>query len=445
MHEAPLPIILTSTGYGDSGSSAGTNILEEFSSVTSFGNKFECTFIHEADGIYDLENAINEGHRLKIDLATKRFLSLAKTLDQDSDYQKYFNEQFYTKAEKYIESIAVCKWNGSWHRAFEAKKIAFAEKQRMRFAKVLFNALYKERQFNSYEPDGWHPSYNPVIDCFYIDKKSDFYEKTRTYISDLFSNDLYKNKYVLVDQLLPAYDIGRYSNYFVDIKTLVIDKDPRDLYAMQIAEKGVGYIPCYNVDILIDWYKATREQRYRINTEWKNTALFIPFESLVYEYENSLEKIKEFTGLNTDEHIYKKQFFIPEKSIVNTQVYKRYPQLKKDIDKIEKELEAYCFHFEKYSPIPIDIVNDNYIFTNDICRDVEKLQLTGKLSKDYRVSHILFIFNVCKLPLYLTTFSTRQTLKSKLKGIVKIGLAFLLFPVEFFINLILFLFTVKDA
>ena len=445
MHEAPLPIILTSTGYGGSGSSAGTNILEEFSSVTSFGNKFECTFIHEMDGIYDLENAINEGHRLKLDLAAKRFLSLAKTLDQNSDYQKYFNGQFYKKAEKYIESITVCKWNGSWHRAFETKKTAFAEKQRIRFAEVLFNTLYKERQFNSYEPDGWHPSYNPIIDCYYIDKKSDFYEKTRTYISDLFSNDLYKNKYVLVDQLLPAYDIGRYSNYFVDIKTLVIDKDPRDLYAMQIAEKGVGYIPCDNVDIFIDWYKATREQRYRINTEWKNTALFIPFESLVYEYENSLEKIKEFTGLNTDEHIYKKQFFIPEKSIVNTQVYKRYPQLKKDIDKIEKELEEYCFHFEKYSPIPIDIVNDNYIFINDICKDVEKLQLTGKLSKDYRVSHILLIFNVCKLPLYLTTFSTRQTLKSKLKGIVKIGLAFLLFPVEFFINLILFLFTVKDA
>ena len=445
MHEAPLPIILTSTGYGGSGSSAGTNILEEFSSVTSFGNKFECTFIHEVDGIYDLENTINEGHRLKIDLAAKRFLSLAKTLDQDSDYQKYFNGQFYKKAEKYIESITVCKWDGSWHRAFETKKITFAERQRMRFAKSFFNALYREKQLNSYEPDGWQPLYTPVTDYYCIGKQSDFYEKTRTYISDLFSNGLHKNKYILVDQLLSPYDFTRYSNYFYDIKALVIDKDPRDLYAVQMADWGVGYIPCDNVGMFIDWYKSTRVQRYRINTEWKNTALFIPFESLIYEYENSLEKIKEFTGLNTDEHIYKKQFFLPEKSIVNTQVYKRYPQLKKDIDKIEKELEEYCFHFEKYPPIPIDIVNDNDIFINDICKDVEKLQLTGKLSKDRRVSHILLIFNVCKLPLYLTTFSTRQTLKSKLKGIVKIGLAFLLFPVEFFINLILFLFTVKDA
>ena len=436
MHESRLPIILTSTGYGDSGSSAGTNILEEFSSVTSFGDKFECTFIHEVDGLYDLENAINEGHRLKIDLAAKRFLSLAKALDQDSDYQKYFNGQFYTQAEKYIESITVCKWNGWWHRAFETKKITFVEKQRIRFAKVFFNALYKKRQFNSYEPDGWQPSYNPVTDFYYIGKQSDFYEKTKTYTSVLFSNDLYQNKYILVDQLLPAYDIGRYSNYFIDIKTLVIDKDPRDLYAMQIAEKGVGYIPSDDVDIFIDWYKATRAQRYRINTEWKNAALFIPFENLIYEYENSLEKIKRFTGLNTDEHIYKKQFFIPEKSIVNTQVYKRYPQLKKDIDKIEKELEQYCFHFEKYSPIPIDIVNDNYIFINDICKDAEKLQLTGKVSKPRKVNPLILVFNACKFSFYIKTFAARKTLMAKSKGIIKIIGSLFFFPFEFLFNLI---------
>ncbi|EMB21841.1 hypothetical protein [Treponema denticola] len=445
MHKTPLPIILTATGYGGSGSSAGTNILEEFSSVTSFGNKFECTFIHEVDGIYDLENAINEGHRLKIDLAVKRFLSLAKILNEDADYQKCFNGQFYKQAEKYINSITTCKWNGWWHRAFEAKKITFPDKQRIRFAETLFNVLYKKKQFNSYEPDGWVPSYNPVTDYYYVGKQCDFYEKTKVYTSALFSNDLYKNKYVLVDQLLPPYNIGRYSGYFNDIKTLVIDKDPRDLYAVQMAEWGIGYIPCNNVDIFINWYKATRAQRYRINTEWKNTALFIPFESLIYEYEDSLEKIKEFIGFKTDEHIYKKQFFIPEKSIINTQVYKRYPQLKNDIEKIEKELEEYCFHFEKYPTIQIDIVNDNYIFMTDIYKDAEELQLTGKLPENSRVNPIMLIFNVCKFPFYIKSFGDRKTLKSKLKGIVKIGLFSVLFPIEFCVNVVLFLFATKEA
>ena len=320
--------------------------------------------------------------------------------------------------------------------------MTFPEKQRIRFTETLFNILYKKKQFNSYEPDGWFPSYNPVTDYYYIGKQCDFYEKTKTYISVLFSNDLYKNKYILVDQLLPAYDIGRYFCYFHDIKTLVIDKDPRDLYAMQIAEKGVGYIPCNDVDLFIDWYKATRAQRYKINTEWKDIALFIPFESLIYEYEDSLEKIKEFIGFKTDEHVYKKQFFIPEKSIKNTQVYKRYPQLKNDIEKIEKELEEYCFHFEKYSPICIDSVKSDYIFINDIYKDAEKLQLTGKLPENSRVNPIMLIFNVCKLPLYIKSFGDRKTLKSKLKGIVKIGLFSVLFPIEFCVNVVLFLFAI---
>jgi hypothetical protein len=443
MYKTPLPIILTSTGYGDTGSSAGTNILEEFSSVTSFGNRFECTFLHEPDGLYDLENAINEGHRLKIDLAVKRFLSLVKKLNQDIDYQKYFNGQFYEQAEKYIHSITICKWNGWWHRAFETQKATFAEKQRIKFAEALFNVLYKKKQFNSYEPDGWHPSYDPVTTFYYIDRETDFYEKTKSYMVALFLNGSCKN-YVLVDQLLPAYDIGRYSKYFNDVKTLVIDKDPRDLYATQIAEKGVGYIP-NNIDVFINWYKATRSQRYKINTEWKDTALFIPFESLIYEYENSLEKIKAFTGLKTDEHINKKKFFIPEKSIANTQVYKRYPQLRKDIEKIEKELTDYCFHFENYSSIGIDVVKRDYIFINDICKDAAELQLTGRLSKNRKVNPAILIFNVCKLPFYIKSFGDRKTLKSKLKGIIKIGVSFVLFPVEFCVNLMLFLFAAKEV
>ena len=83
-----LPCVLTCTGYGGTGSSAATNILEEFSSVFSFGNKFECTLIHEADGIRDLEKALDEGHRLKVDLACKRFLDLMKNLSKDNLYKK---------------------------------------------------------------------------------------------------------------------------------------------------------------------------------------------------------------------------------------------------------------------------------------------------------------------------------------------------------------------
>jgi len=58
---------------------------------------------------------------------------------------------------------------------------------------------------------------------------------------------------------------------------------------------------------------------------------------------------------------------------------------------------------------------------------------------------IILIFNVCKLPICIKTFTERKTLKSKLKGIIKIELFFLSFPIEFCMNLALFLFATKDA
>ena len=53
--------IITCTGYGNSGSSAATDFFSEFSNVQLVPHDFECTFIHEADGLYDLEKAIEEG------------------------------------------------------------------------------------------------------------------------------------------------------------------------------------------------------------------------------------------------------------------------------------------------------------------------------------------------------------------------------------------------
>lgn len=443
MHEVSLPIILTSTGYGGNGSSAGTNILEEFSSVSSFGNAFECTFLHEADGVGDLEHALGEGYRLKIDLAVKRFLSLARTLHQDSNYQKYFNGTFYECSKKYIESITAAAWKGSWHRAFETQKISFIEKQRIKYAAALFTLFSKKKRSMCYEPDGWHPSYIPVTDCYCIERKADFYEKTKVYTAALFSNMLYKTRYIVVDQLLPACDIGRYVHYFNSIKTLVIDRDPRDLYALQNAEWGVGYIPHSSVDLFIRWYKATRAQRYKINTEWKDIALFIPFECLIYEYEVSLDAIKHFTGLTTHEHIHKRECFIPEKSVTNTQVYKRYPQLRKNIEKIEKELEAYCFPFEQYPPIQTATVNMQYVFMSTLCRQVQVVQLEGRLAKKCPLNSMLLIIYSCTLPSLIKDFPMRKSVKSKLKGIIKSEVFFVFFPVEFFVNLILFLFTIR--
>ena len=78
--------IITCTGFGNSGSSAVTDLLSEFNNIIIIPHDFECTFIHETDGLYDLECAIKEGHRLKVDLAVKRFILLSINLN--NEYKK---------------------------------------------------------------------------------------------------------------------------------------------------------------------------------------------------------------------------------------------------------------------------------------------------------------------------------------------------------------------
>lgn len=75
----------------------------------------------------------------------------------------------------------------------------------------------------------------------------------------------------------------------------------------------------------------------------KLKALCIRFEDLVYHYDTATKKLKDF--LHLGENPNPKRIFDPSMSMANTQVWKRYPEFKKDIEYIESELKEYLFDF----------------------------------------------------------------------------------------------------
>ena len=81
-----------------------------------------------------------------------------------------------------------------------------------------------------------------------------------------------------------------------------------------------------------------------LNKDIEN-ILHLQFEELIYNYEESLTKIKRFLSLGDTEHIKKGEIFIPEKSKTNTQLFRKYPKYAKDIEKIEKELSEFCYPY----------------------------------------------------------------------------------------------------
>ena len=75
---------------------------------------------------------------------------------------------------------------------------------------------------------------------------------------------------------------------------------------------------------------------------------YLQYEELIYQYHKTIQLLEEATGRK---HIAPKSIFKPEISINNTQLYKKFPQYKKEILVIEKELEEYLYDFDSAAKV----------------------------------------------------------------------------------------------
>ena len=73
----------------------------------------------------------------------------------------------------------------------------------------------------------------------------------------------------------------------------------------------------------------------------------INFEDMIYNYEVMSEKILDFCNIARENHIKPKTLFNPEKSIKNTQVFKKFTKYADDVKYIEEELKDYLYDFKE--------------------------------------------------------------------------------------------------
>jgi hypothetical protein len=83
---------------------------------------------------------------------------------------------------------------------------------------------------------------------------------------------------------------------------------------------------------------------------YRDTILRIRFEDLIYEYSQTVEKIKSF--IDCKDHIAQSTLFKPEISKANTNLAKRFPKYEQDIEYIEKTLPEWLFPFDSYNSHP---------------------------------------------------------------------------------------------
>lgn len=334
---------ITCASYYGTGSSAVTDYVSEFNSVYSFTNE-EFRFIQDPDGISDLEfnlvecfNRHNSGHALK---RYKKLVDFYCGNLLGRKYSAFFGNRWKQYSYDYIDALTEFKYRGWWMYDLYDNGTFFYFRKRI-INKLLHLTIWRgqnDRQYNSMK--------NEITYCSHPNE-SKFLHCTGEYIHNLFSSVLPANKDILmVDQLLPPMNLPRYLRYFQDpIQVVIVDRDPRDVFVLDKYVWKDGILP-NDVEIFCKWFLYTRAHRNYENTNTEQIK-FIRFEDLVYHYAQTTSDLRDWLGLDENNHVDKLKYFNPKESIKNTQVWKQVPGIEHEINYIERYLKEYLYDFPK--------------------------------------------------------------------------------------------------
>lgn len=332
--------IITCASYYGTGSSAVTDLFSEFENCKSVGS-YEFRFIHDPDGIRDLEyNLIENNNRHNTSNAIKRYIKYAKHLNGGffrKGYKRYMGSDFMRYTNEYIKNITELQCDSWWHydRIEKGRLFYFVDT-------IINKTCYKlfENQGISLLNLTGEKGYFSAID------KETFYRQTQIYIKNIMTS-LNKEKadFVMVDQLLPPSNLNSYLNYFDDdIRVVVVERDPRDIYLLENEVWHGKITPHNSVRGFCKWYEITRRHR-KSEMYDENRVYLLQFEDLIYNYEETSAKLIDFVGLDSKDHTSPKSCLDPDISIKNTNLKKKYPKYEKEIQYIEENLKEYLYNF----------------------------------------------------------------------------------------------------
>ena len=332
--------IITCTGYGATGSSVITDLLKEFKTVHSLGD-FEFSIAHEVDGISDLQHYIvDDFHRNKVTEGIYRFKKLVRNLNKY--YAPFFHDKFLLYADEYVDSLIDVKWNGFWHQHLIrcSPLVRYTKYSLPNLLQIYVNKYFRKN--TGYE---FVPKMRTQEMCVSYGAGK-FFEQTKRFYNLLFDAVDVKGEYeyLALDQLVPSYNYERYLKYFSNIKVIVIDRDPRDLYLLNKLYWHDGWIPSEDINTFIKWFSLIRRHQICEKSSLSQ-VLKIRFEDCVFKYEETLQQILTFLEMPQELHIRQREFFNPDVSKKNVALWKKHPQYDADIKLIEEQLSEFCYGF----------------------------------------------------------------------------------------------------
>lgn len=309
--------IIDLSGYMFSGKAAASDILREFDGVYTPNCRVEFDLLRMPGGLIDLKNAVMDWSPVRTYGAACRFNQLVNTLALSPRFPEVLYKTGFRYAQRYpnivrikdefLSSIMVVQWDTPWPYADidDGPMDTFVRKI---YSKL---SISKSRKYFLVDKEGFIPAAQKFI---------------QSLLMDGIDND---QPGILVthnalEPFLPGSNLDLLGD---DAICIVVDRDPRDIYATAITSQ-VGFndnlqlyrriAGAHDVEVFIKRYLT-----YRRNIKLDDRrVLRLNFRDLVLDYDLSLQKICDFSGLAETQHAHKKLYFDPEKSRSNLDLWK---------------------------------------------------------------------------------------------------------------------------
>ncbi len=335
--------VLATTGYYGSGSSAVTDLMREYANVCQpSGTDTEISFFFGYHGIGNLYYWIVRGRRLQ-NLAVKDFLYDAKrvaTLGRKMNYEKYFKGNFYKHTKKYIQRIQGDNYGVGY--VIDLMRLSSLQLFVCRVVNKIYsllNEIYNLRSTDRRQSTTRLFKKRESLYLYNISKET-FIVETKRYLFSLFNEISEGKDIIMVDGLIATHNIDDISMYFDDLRVVIVDRDPRDIYLSEKYVWKTGVVP-EEPNNFCAWYS----ERKKMISYDRSNVLNIKFEDLIFKYNDTVRALELFFGLDSKDHVDKNKYFVPGISQNNCRLWNRYKGEEEAMRIIKKELSDCIYPF----------------------------------------------------------------------------------------------------
>jgi hypothetical protein len=345
---------ITIASFNGSGSSAIIDFFREFDGcgVALDKNKKGVMRAYEhfpfiaSGGLFELGALVtNVNSAFSSDMMFNRFIDSVNRMNDNNfvsfgSYKWLTGDEFKKISDEFLNDLGI----------FDLDKKNCDHKIKTRFSLIICclqlaaKIVYHKPVYRWGKKNVWDKK-KPV---FCMPNEDEFYIAARKYIDKYFEMCSQEDKSVMIyDQLICPQHTTLIPKYFNSetFKTIVVERDVRDMY---FAGKNIYGKPPYGFNPLFPTDYDEFEKYWRANLNYKKdipNVLVVNFEDLIYKYDETSKKLMDFVGLTEQQHIRKKEFLDPSKSINNTQSFRSSDEAFKESKEIEKRLKEFTYPF----------------------------------------------------------------------------------------------------